>query len=337
MRVIKYGVLISCLLIVCFAIWVYTSLHMSSVKEEKIFSIPPRASVQSISESLESQGLIPNAFMFRLLVKITGEGRKIRAGDYLLTAQSSPVDILELFVSGAMYMISVTIPEGLPWWEVALRFEKEGLVTFDDFRTLVYDKEFLMEQQLPFSSAEGFLYPETYHFVKPVEPSRSTTRNVIATMISMFNKQTKNIFPRTMSEKEKYDTIILASIVEKEAQQKEERARIAGVYINRININMILQADPTIIYGLGQGFEGRLRKRHLLDASNPYNTYKIRGLTPTPICSPSKEVIEAVLYPEKHEYLYFVAMKKDGRHFFSETLEEHNKAVQKYQLGKSTQ
>ena len=119
MRVIKYGVLISCLLIVCFAIWVYTSLHMSSVKEEKIFSIPPRASVQSISESLEAQGLIPNAFMFRFLVKLTGEGKKIRAGDYLLTAQSSPVDILELFVSGAMYMISVTIPEGLPWWEVA--------------------------------------------------------------------------------------------------------------------------------------------------------------------------------------------------------------------------
>lgn len=337
MKTVKRTILISCIVIFCIAIFGYSSLYMSSVKESHIFSIPPRATVKMIADSLQTEGLIPNSFMFRLLVRFTGGEKKLRAGEYLIVANSSPVEILNLFINGAMQMTSVTIPEGLPWWEVALRFEKEGLVTFEDFRTLVYDKEFLEEQGIPFSSAEGFLYPETYRFVKPIQPTFASARSVISAMISMFKQQTKNIFPQDMDEKQRYSILILASIVEKEAQQKEEQARIAGVYINRININMILQADPTIIYGLGKDFEGRLRKRHLLDATNPYNTYKRAGLTPTPICSPSKEVIEAVLNPEEHRYLYFVATKKEGRHFFSETLEEHNKAVQKYQLGKNTE
>lgn len=313
-------------------IFIYYSLYMGSVKDEQIFSIPAGSSVKSIARLLKQAELIPNAHMFEFFVRVTGGSKKIRAGEYLLTAGNTPVDIARHFISGTMYMVPITIPEGLPWWEVALRFEKEGLVRFEDFRKLVYDTSFLQEQGIPFSSAEGFLYPETYHFVKPQQPTMGTARNVIITMLSMFKEQTRGVFPNAMTESEKYKVLIIASIVEKEAQQKEERARIAGVYLNRIRINMILQADPTIIYGLGQQFEGRLRKHHLLDERNPYNTYKIAGLTPTPICSPSKDVIEAVLYPENHSYLYFVATKKEGRHFFSKTLEEHNRAVQKYQI-----
>ena len=337
MKIIKSSVVIGSVFIICIALWGYSLVYMNSVKEETIFAIAPGSSIRTISESLAREQLIPNAFIFELLVRITGKGKKIRAGEYLITVKSSPISILEQFVTGKMHMISVTIPEGLPWWDVALRFEKEGLVTFEDFRSLVHDKEFLEKQGIPFSSAEGFLYPETYRFVKPIQPNLTTTRTVITAMISMFKKQTKDIFPSVMSEKEKYDILIVASIVEKEARQKEELARIAGVYLNRISINMILQADPTIIYGLGRDFKGRLRKHHLLDANNPYNTYKRAGLTPTPICSPSKQVIEAVLRPEKHRYLYFVAMEKDGRHFFSETLAEHNKAVQKYQIEKDVE
>ena len=320
------GVVLCCLLYVYYSLFLYRENHSG------VFTVSSGASVNGIGALLEKEGYINNALLFSTYVRVKNAVHKIRAGEYYIEKGSSMYDICALLIRGTMRMVQVTIPEGLPWWEVENRFVKAGIISSGGFTTLIQDREFLDSLEIPYTSLEGFLYPDTYTFAKPVATTTISAREVLRAMVEVFKKKTENIFPEYLDTKERYDVLILASIVEKEAKLQEEQSVIAGVYWNRLAKGMRLQADPTTIYGLGKLFDGNLRKIHLLDMQNPYNTYRNAGLPPTPICSPSVQVIKATLHPTKHSFLYFVATKLEGRHKFSTTLEEHNRAVRRYQL-----
>jgi UPF0755 protein len=197
----------------------------------------------------------------------------------------------------------------------------------------VRDKEILAKYSIPADSAEGFLFPETYHIPRP---QGGDPRPIAEAMIQGFwTHAAPFVWPEGSPSPERLmETVILAALVEKETSLPAERPVVAGVYLNRLRKGMLLQADPTTIYGIGLEFDGNLRRKHLTDASNPYNTYTRKGLPPGPICSPGLSSLLAVIEPAEHDYLYFVS-KNDGSHVFSRTLKEHNEAVYKYQIRRS--
>jgi UPF0755 protein len=218
--------------------------------------------------------------------------------------------------------------EGLTMREVALAVNATGLTTAKRFLEACRDKEFLRKNGIPAENAEGYLFPETYFF--PRIPDQSPYP-ILQTLLNHFKAVVKEL-PQAENPKELHDLVILASLVEKETAVPAERALVAGVYTKRLELGMLLQCDPTIIYGLGEAFTGNLRRSHLQDATNPYNTYVHPGHPPGPICSPGKAALMAAAYPAEHEFLYFVA-RPDGSHHFSRSLSEHNNAVIKYQRG----
>ena len=175
----------------------------------------------------------------------------------------------------------------------------------------------------------GYLWPDTYLLPRP---TTNDPRPVILAMLAQFKAQAGPEFQRAGLTDPAliHDVVTLASLIEKESARPEERATIAGVFANRLDRGMLLQCDPTIIYGLAQAFDGNLTRNHLRDSDNPYNSYRHSGLPPGPICSPGLEAIRAALNPEEHDLLFFVA-KGNGSHHFSRTLEEHNRAVNRYQ------
>ena len=226
----------------------------------------------------------------------------------------------------------MTVREGLTWWQTADVLEQAGLVRADDFRDVIHDPAFLRHYGIPFESAEGFLMPDTYLLKKPDAPDRAQARAVAGRMVDTFWRKAAPLWP----DGGKPGTaalrrwVILASIVERETAVRAERPRVAGVYANRLERGMPLQADPTVIYGLGRYFDGNLRRKHLDDASNTYNTYQRPGLPPGPICSFGMTALAAAMTPERHAFLYFVAKTDGGEHTFSKTLGEHNRAVRQY-------
>ena len=236
-----------------------------------------------------------------------------------------------MLASGRSLLYRLTLREGLPWWQVAEQLEKQGFCKAVDFTSVIHDPKFLQHWGIPFSSAEGFLYPETYLLPKPRELNIEAARSIAGRLVGMFWQQVDRLWPEGRpSRSELVRLVTLASIVEKETSVPEERARVAGVYSNRLRMGMLLQADPTVIYGMGRSFSGRLLFRHLEDEKNPYNTYRRPGLPPGPICSFGAAALEAAKNPEEHKFLYFVATGKGKEHKFSKSLKEHNRAVQEY-------
>lgn len=321
-----------------FAYQGYTFIQTPANKNAQAmaFEIPAGSSLQQICQLLADKKLIADPFKFKLYAKIKNADTHIQAGTFLLSPAWTPEKILSELTTGSGILYKITIREGLPWWEVAKLFEEEGYCKATDFKEVIYDKEFLIKKGIPFENAEGYLYPETYLLHKPKEMSKETAYKVVNRLIDTFFEKTKKL-----RENEEYTTIFqnpkklnelltLASIVEKETRVTEERPVVAGVYVNRLKRNMILQADPTVIYGLGQNYQGQLLKKHLEDDKNPYNTYQHQGLPPSPICSPSLSAIKASLAPAEHEYIFFVAKGIGASHVFSTNLQDHNKAVQEY-------
>ncbi len=301
----------------------------------KMVEIEPGSTLAKVSRRLEEQGIITSAVRFELLARLTDQGRKLQAGQFLVNTGWGPRRVLDHLVSGRGMLHRVTVPEGLPWWEVGRLLEKEGVCRAADFDAVIHDAEFLRKYGIPFASAEGFLYPDTYLVPKPREMDRKAAQSFAGRMVDTFWRKTAGAWEGAgLGSRPEADELLrvlaLASIVEKETGLPEERPRVAGVYHNRLRKGMALQADPTVIYGMGSDFAGPLLRRHLEDKKNPYNTYRIPGLPPGPICSPGLSAIEAALHPERHNYLYFVASGRDRGHVFSTTLAQHNRAVQAY-------
>jgi UPF0755 protein len=285
--------------------------------------------LREVAEELERAHLITSKNLFVLWAKLAGQSKQIKTGEYALSAGMAPVKILEKIHKGLVVLHTVTIPEGFSMEQIADLLAAKGLVQKEVFLRLAQNPKALSAHGIKANSLEGYLFPDTYHFSRGLDPS-----TLVDTMLKRFWQRAGPLRERADAIGIKIEeVVILASIVEKETGNPAERPVIASVFLNRLRLGMRLESDPTVIYGL-KDFDGNLRK-HDLTRETPYNTYLIKGLTPGPIASPGLDAIKAVLCPAQTEYLYFVS-KNDGSHHFSKTLGEHNRAVEAYQKKKGT-
>jgi UPF0755 protein len=300
----------------------------------RVFRVETGETLLPVAARLDSGGLLPERALFgpRVLVayaQLTGKDREIKSGEYDLSPAMSPLEILEKLVQGAVKMHEVTLPEGLRLDEIAARLDEAGITDADLFLTRARDAGFAHSLGLQAPSFEGYAYPETYRFRRQTPPEEVLER-MLAEFRSRFTAD--DLAAVAKSGMTLHQIVTLASIVEKESAQVEERPVISGVYQNRLRLGMRLQSDPTVIYGILQvrgGFDGDIRTRDLRE-DNAWNTYTRPGLPPSPIASPSIDAIRAVLFPADVPYLYFVA-RNDRSHQFSSSLTEHNEAVKRYQ------
>ncbi|MEW6668562.1 MAG: endolytic transglycosylase MltG [Thermodesulfobacteriota bacterium] len=285
-------------------------------------------SPRELADDLEQKGIVSSSRLFLFWTRLLGYGKMIRAGEYSLSPDMSPMTILEKLIRGLVITYPITIPEGFTRLQIAELLAQRGLVDKETFLSLTRDPAVLKKYAVSGPNLEGYLFPDTYHFARG-----TLAQTVVDTMVKRFFQMvlpSKEAVEKSGMKME--EVITLASIVEKETGRAEERPLIASVFLNRLKKGMRLDSDPTVIYGI-ENFDGDLKK-HDLTRETPYNTYVIPGLTPGPIANPGLASIRAVLFPAKTRYLYFVA-KNDGSHHFSRTLAEHNRAVNTYQRKKA--
>jgi len=293
---------------------------------EQSVLIMPGDSLRVVARNLVREGVISDERYFRLLARLSGNSSRIKAGEYLLTGSIRPDELLDKLVEGRVRQYGLTLIEGRGFSEM-LTLIRESPDLKHTFKG--GDPEEIMAAiGYPGVHPEGRFLPDTYHFPKGMT-DREFLRRAYQTM-ERFLEQAWSERDQHIPLKTPYEALILASIVEKETGRASERAEIAGVFARRLKKKMRLQTDPTIIYGLGDTFDGNIRRKHLTQ-DNPYNTYTRHGLPPTPIAMPGREAILAALHPASGDAIYFVS-KGDGSHHFSATLDEHNRAVIKYQL-----
>lgn len=298
----------------------------SDTPPPKIVLVPEGASFQQVAALLEREQLIKSRSAFLLLGKANDADRKIRPGEYEFNPSMLPTEILAKLVSGRVVLHQVTIPEGFTMAQIAETLGERGLVDQAEFLRLAQDREFIRTLGIEADSLEGYLFPDTYRFAR-----RTKARDALRVLVDNLWQ----VFTPELRERAKqvnlsiHEVLTLASVIEKETSVDEERSLISAVFHNRLRKNIPLQSDPTVIYGLAASFDGNLRRQDL-DNKSPYNTYRVKGLPPGPIASPGARSIRAALYPAPAPYLYFVS-RNDGTHQFSSTLEEHNRAVEKYQ------
>lgn len=331
------GIILALVLIVVVGgglVWSFLSSPGERPGRDIEILIPAGTRMTELAEQLKSQNAITSVDKFLLLARYMDAGSKLQVGRFAINTGWNPKQILTHLVFGKPTYDRFTLPEGLTWWEVGQRLEKGGFVRFADFDKVVHDPAFLRHWGIPGSSAEGFLFPDTYLLMRPIELNEESAAKIAGRLVDTFWRRTASLWPGGKRPGPKdaalvERTVTLASIIEKETAVPSERARVSGVYTNRLLSNMLLQADPTIIYGIGPSFSGDIRRSDLDNAANLYNTYKHPGLPPGPICSPGLACIRAALNPEKHDYIFFVA-RGDSSHAFSRTLEEHNRNVRLY-------
>jgi len=297
----------------------------SSEPEAVVIEIPSGMSLRALGNLLQERGLTSSAERFGWLVRFKGAARRIKAGEYQLSTGLRPGEVLDKIVRGEVLLHQITFPEGYTIEQMAELLESRDLAKSDAFIAAANNLAFVQRLKIPAPTLEGYLFPDTYQFARNLPAEK-----ILASLVERFEQH----FGPTQEEKAKelgfttHQVVILASVVEKETAVPDERPLIAGVFLNRLKKGIRLQSDPTVIYGL-KNFDGNLTKAHL-EADTAYNTYTRRGLPAGPICNPGAASIQAVLNPASTSYLYFVA-KKDGTHYFSSTLVEHNAAVLRHQ------
>ena len=294
------------------------------------FEIKKGSNIRQVAKNLEKQGIFHPALAFVALAKLSKQDTKIKAGEFSLKKGMTPADVLRHFTDGTSIQYQTKIIEGKAFNEIVavIKADSNLVQTLSDT-----DYENIMSLMKTtegdkYSNPEGWFFPDTYSYPRNTTDLQFLQRSHQA-MLKLLKKEWDQR-EEHMGIKTPYDALILASIVEKETGQSSERPVIAKVFLNRLKKGMMLQTDPTIIYGMGDQFKGNIRKKDL-KSDNPYNTYTRRGLTPTPITTPSIEDIKAVFHPAQSDALYFVA-RGDGTSHFSKTYSEHKKAVIRYQL-----
>jgi UPF0755 protein len=291
------------------------------------FIVPGGTSLYAVASKLEKQGTIKNSRLFRWMARLKGEANQIKAGEYLLLPTMTASDLLDKMVAGKVRQYSITLIEGWTFREMMQRLNESPYLK----HTLkgLSDSEIMKRLGHAGEHPEGRFLPETYHFPRGLSDVKFLRRPYQAMSERLAHEWSNR--EAGLPLKTPYEALILASIVEKETGLESERPEIAGVFIRRLRKGMRLQTDPTVIYGMGLDYDGNLRRRDLLK-DTPYNSYTRAGLPPTPIAMPGADAVHAVMHPDDSDNLYFVA-KGDGSHHFSATLEEHNRAVKRYQLG----
>lgn len=330
MRFVTWGIGLLLLILLAAGVWFGSYLLTPSpAAEDTIVFIPKGTSVRGIKTLLAREGLIKDDIRFLALARITGTAKRLRAGEYLIPAYQKPLQILRILEKGKVVQHQVTIPEGLTVRQVAALFGEENWVDPQRFVELTKDQEFIHSLGLELESIEGYLFPDTYMLTRGEVSEESVITMMVGRFFEIWQDSTADLATNQI----RHQVVTLASIVEKETGSPEERPLIARVFLNRLEKNMRLQSDPTVIYGMDD-FTGNLTRKDLV-RKTPYNTYIIKGLPPGPICNPGRESILAVLHPADAPFLYFVS-KNDGTHHFSTNLREHNSAVRKYQRQKSS-
>ena len=325
------GIVVTVVACLLFQFWLFLRLPGSSARGTRRVEIQTGMGAVSIARLLHGEGVISSPRLFYLLCSLREAGHKLQAGEYAFLPLSTPDQILDQMVSGRVILHRITLPEGSDIRDVARVLAQSGLASPEGVLGLARDRSFISGLDLSVDSLEGYLFPETYNFRKS-----QNERSLLKAMVHQFRLHFSEAW-RTRSRElglSVHDVVTLASLVEKEAVVDSERPLIAAVFFNRLGRDMPLQSDPSTVYDL-PGFSGPITGSELKRAS-PYNTYLHKGLPAGPICSPGARSLEAVLYHAKVPYLYFVS-NNDGTHHFSESYEEHRRAVTRYrQMRKSS-
>ena len=295
--------------------------------EPFVYTVPRGTSISRVARDLETAGIVESALRLEMQARWSGAASRIKAGEYALERGLTPIGLLDLLVAGTVVQHPFTIVEGWTFSELRRRISRSAAFV----QTLhgLSDDEVMTRLDLEGVHPEGRFFPETYHFpagATDVQLLQRAFRAMSTYLDSAWVRRTGDL-PLSSPD----EVLVLASIVEKETGAAEERARIAGVFVSRLRRGMRLETDPTVIYGMGDRFDGNLTRADLR-RDTPYNTYTRKGLPPTPIAIAGAAAIDAVVAPIEDGSLYFVS-KGDGRHVFSTTYEDHRRAVRRYQLG----
>lgn len=304
----------------------FSSQPLRVGESAKTFEVPAGASLSDVAHRLQAEGLTARPRYFVWMGRLHGMAHAIQAGEYRIEPGTKPRQLLDDMAAGRVFEHSLTLVEGWNFREMMAAVNADRYLA----HTLrgLSDAEIMKRLGWPDEKPEGRFLPETYNFPRgttDLEFLRRAHRAMSRELASAWANRAQGL-----PLKSPYEALILASIIEKETAVPEERRRIAGVFVRRLEKGMRLQTDPTVIYGLGAGFDGNLRRQDL-KRDTPYNTYTHRGLPPTPIAMPGRDSLTAAVHPDAGDALYFVS-RGDGSHYFSATLEEHNRAVIKYQL-----
>ncbi|AYF50410.1 endolytic transglycosylase MltG [Pseudomonas sp. TH21] len=320
--------LFSAALLLGFSAWKLDSTLKQplNLTQEQLLDVPAGATPTGTFNRLEADGVLDGAFWLRLYWRFNLDGQPLHSGEYRMTPGMTAQGLIGLWQRGEVVQYSLTLVEGWNFRQVRLALAKHEKIV----QTLagLTDSEVMEKLGHPGVFPEGRFFPDTYRFVRgmtDVEFLKKAYNRLDDVLAQEWSKRAADA-PYT----DPYQALIMASLVEKETGVPEERGQIAGVFVRRMKIGMLLQTDPTVIYGLGERYNGKLTRAHLKEA-NPYNTYMVAGLPPTPIAMVGREAIHAALNPVPGSSLYFVA-RGDGSHVFSDNLDAHNAAVREFQL-----
>lgn len=332
MRLLSKLMLLAVVLAMAGAAWLWQFARTPLVIPDAphVFVVKPGSTIRTVSRQLVEDHVLSEPWGFLLMARLSGRASELKAGNYLFETNVTPYRLLGMLTSGDATQVGVTFIEG--WTFRQMRDELNRHEGIQHVGMGLSDVDILRRINATESYPEGLFFPDTYYFSSSMS-DLDILKRAYQAMQQKLNQAWQSRSPG-LPYASPYEALIMASIVEKETGKVEERPRIANVFLNRLKIGMRLQTDPTVIYGLGESFDGNLRKQDLL-ADTLYNTYTRAGLPPTPIANPGMGAIEAALNPEATGYLYFVG-KGDGSHVFSKTLVEHNRAVARYQLGKNS-
>jgi UPF0755 protein len=294
--------------------------------QPELFIINKGATVSSFSRELVKKGWIDTNVWLKAYIKFTPELSVLKQGSFLIPTGITYIELIELLVNGKEHQYAITFIEGstLKDWLITLSKDKHLTQEKTDLTVSNITENLGIEHENP----EGLFFPDTYFFT-----SGTSTLEILRRANNRMNKELAFLWNERdidLPYENSYEALIMASIIEKESALKSEHPIISSVFVNRLNKKMRLQTDPTVIYGLGDRYKGDIKRSHLREKT-AYNTYRINGLPPTPIAMPGKLALKAAMHPETTDYLYFVS-DGYGKHVFSKTLKEHNRAVAEYLL-----
>lgn len=324
LTIISFAILLPVMTVALLGI-IFFSYSKSPINQEHvstvIVDVPTGSSFLKVTNILSRAGLVESRPLFYGLALVKNATRTIRAGEYELSTSLSPSELIDKLIRGETRHYRVTILEDWSVQQIAAHLKDQKLIHEEDFFELISDKNFLSSQGIFADTIEGYLFPDTYFFNRSM-----STRQIIRMMVDRFWSKISPEMINKAAEKglNPHQLVTFASLVGKEAGNAAEKPTIAAVFYNRLKKGMPLQSDPTTVYDL-KNFNGKILRSHYKRES-PYNTYLVKGLPPGPISNPGLDSFRAVLNPADVDYLYFVS-QRDGTHFFSSTLEAHNKAV----------
>jgi UPF0755 protein len=331
LKIIRNVLAVTCLVLFVLLVWLAAALYKphAFAPGEVIVEVEKGMGVGAVARLLEKNGIIGSRQAFLISYRLFYEPRVIRAGEYALTSPLGVKEVLDTLIKGKVYLHSLTIPEGLTAREIAPLLVPLLADGQEAFLEAVRETEPVRPIDAEADNLEGYLFPETYSFVKGI-----SAQEAVKAMVGQF----RAVFSGAWKERAESlrwsvrRVVTLASLIEKETSVGEEMKLVSAVFHNRLRIGMKLDCDPTIIYALKERgvFDGNLTKKDMA-LDSPYNTYRHAGLPPGPICNPGRAALEAALFPAEEAYLYFVS-QNDGRHHFSRTFKEHQNAVRQFQL-----